>query len=58
MSLDHFLRGNPDPTEEEVRVLLSGHLCRCTGYTPIVKAALEAARDMKAASLNNELADV
>ncbi len=58
MSLDHFLRGNPDPTEEEIRVLLSGHLCRCTGYTTIVKAALEAAKDMKPTSVKNELADV
>ncbi len=57
MSLDHFLRGNPDPSEEDIRVLLSGHLCRCTGYTPIVKAALEAAREMKT-SLKNELVHV
>jgi 2-furoyl-CoA dehydrogenase 2Fe-2S iron sulfur subunit len=26
--------------------LLTGHLCRCTGYTPIVRAALEAAAEM------------
>ncbi len=58
MSLDHFLRDNPDPTEEEIRVLLSGHLCRCTGYTPIVKAALEAAKDMKTTAEKNELANV
>lgn len=58
MSLDHFLRDNPDPTEEEIRVLLSGHLCRCTGYTPIVKAALEAAKYMKTTAVKNELADV
>lgn len=31
------------PTEQEVRDMLSGHLCRCTGYTPIVKAILEVA---------------
>lgn len=58
MSLDHFLRSNSDPTEEEIRVLLSGHLCRCTGYTPIVKAALEAAKEMNATSKKNELTDV
>ncbi|MBX9709796.1 MAG: (2Fe-2S)-binding protein [Xanthobacteraceae bacterium] len=58
MSLDHFLRGNPDPSEEDIRVLLSGHLCRCTGYTPIVKAALEAAKDMRTSSANNEPAHV
>jgi len=43
MSLDHYLRQNPAPTEEQIRDLLSGHLCRCTGYTPIIRAALEAA---------------
>jgi len=43
MSLDHYLREWPDPTEAEIRDLLSGHLCRCTGYTPIVHAALDAA---------------
>ncbi|HBH40079.1 MAG TPA: (2Fe-2S)-binding protein [Curvibacter sp.] len=31
------------PTEQEVRDMLSGHLCRCTGYTPIVKAVMEVA---------------
>jgi 2-furoyl-CoA dehydrogenase 2Fe-2S iron sulfur subunit len=44
MSLDHYLSRHPAPTEDEIRDLLSGHLCRCTGYTPIVRAALEAAR--------------
>lgn len=43
MSLDNYLRTNPNPTEEQLRELLSGHLCRCTGYTPIIRAALEAA---------------
>jgi len=44
MSLDHYLSRHPAPTEKEIRELLSGHLCRCTGYTPIIQAALEAAR--------------
>ena len=43
MSLDHFLRERLRPTEAEIRDLLSGHLCRCTGYTPIIRAALDAA---------------
>jgi 2-furoyl-CoA dehydrogenase 2Fe-2S iron sulfur subunit len=47
MSLDDYLRHHPDPTEEEIRTLLSGHLCRCTGYTGIVRAALEAAAALK-----------
>lgn len=44
MSLDHYLSRHTAPTEEAIRELLSGHLCRCTGYTPIIRAALEAAR--------------
>jgi len=32
------------PDEAEVREMLSGHLCRCTGYTPIVAAVMEVAR--------------
>jgi 2-furoyl-CoA dehydrogenase 2Fe-2S iron sulfur subunit len=46
MSLDGFLRKNSNPSEPSVRDLLSGHLCRCTGYTPIVRAAMEAAAEM------------
>ncbi len=44
MSCSDFLERVPDPSEEEVRAMLSGHLCRCTGYTNIVKAVLETAR--------------
>lgn len=47
MSLDHFLRRNPSPTAADIRDVLSGHLCRCTGYSPIVKAALEAAATIR-----------
>jgi len=46
MSLDAFLREVPTPAEDQIRDLLSGHLCRCTGYTPIVRAALEAAAEL------------
>ena len=49
MSLDHYLAKNPVPTEAEIRDLLSGHICRCTGYTPIIKAALEAAAELTSA---------
>ena len=51
MSLDHYLRQHPAPPESDIRDLLSGHLCRCTGYTPIIRAALEAAAELAAASL-------
>lgn len=47
MSLDDYLRRHADPTEEQIRVLLSGHLCRCTGYTAIVRAALDAAAALR-----------
>jgi aerobic-type carbon monoxide dehydrogenase small subunit (CoxS/CutS family) len=43
MSLTELLRDDPAPTEQAVRLTLSGHLCRCTGYQNIVAAALEAA---------------
>ena len=46
MSLDAFLRSNPNPTENQIRDLLNGHLCRCTGYTPIILAAIEAAAEL------------
>lgn len=39
-----LLTKNPNPTEHEVRVAISGNLCRCTGYVNIVKAILDAAR--------------
>ncbi len=46
-TLLEFLRDNPDPTEEEVRVAISGNLCRCTGYQGIVAAALDAAKRLR-----------
>ena len=47
MSLEHYLRRNADPSEAELREFLGGHLCRCTGYVPIVAAALDAARFLR-----------
>lgn len=46
MSCEDWLSRQPPgrvPSEAEARELLSGHLCRCTGYTPIVKALMEVA---------------
>lgn len=43
MSCADYLKRVPDPSETEVREMLSGHLCRCTGYTPIVAAVLDVA---------------
>ena len=49
-TLLEFLRDNPDPTEREVRVAISGNLCRCTGYQGIVDAALDAAGRLRGAA--------
>jgi 2-furoyl-CoA dehydrogenase 2Fe-2S iron sulfur subunit len=42
MTLDATLRRTPHAGEAELRAALSGHLCRCTGYVPIMRAALAA----------------
>ena len=44
-----LLQSNPNPTELEIRVGISGNLCRCTGYVNIVKAIQHAAKKMQAA---------
>ena len=49
MSATDFLNRHPDPSEVEVRDMLSGHICRCTGYYPIVAAILGAARAIREA---------
>ena len=47
MSLIPFLHENPDPSEKEIRDLLSGNICRCTGYQKIVEAVQLGARLIK-----------
>jgi 2-furoyl-CoA dehydrogenase 2Fe-2S iron sulfur subunit len=42
MSLTDLLRRNPKPEREEVVNVVGGHLCRCTGYTNIIDAAMDA----------------
>jgi len=44
MSFTDYLARNPHPTEDEIRDVLSGHLCRCTGYAGIVAAVLAVSR--------------
>lgn len=44
MTVVPFLDDHPDPTEEDVRELLVGNVCRCTGYHNIVEAVMRAAR--------------
>jgi carbon-monoxide dehydrogenase small subunit len=43
MTARALLNENPDPTEEEIRVAISGGICRCTGYKNIVSAVRWAA---------------
>ena len=50
ITLTEFLRDNPNPTEQEVRIAISGNLCRCTGYQGIVLAALDAAKRLQGAA--------
>jgi 2-furoyl-CoA dehydrogenase 2Fe-2S iron sulfur subunit len=43
MSFTDYLKRNPKPSEAEIRDVLCGHLCRCTGYAGIVAAVKQAA---------------
>ena len=45
MSLYALWMTRPDPSVEDVQTALQGNLCRCTGYRPIIDAALEASRN-------------
>lgn len=49
VSAKALLDSNPDPNEHEVRRWLAGNLCRCTGYDKIVRAVLDAAKDLRLA---------
>jgi carbon-monoxide dehydrogenase small subunit len=42
----HLLSTHPDPSRDEIRAELSGHICRCTGYAAIVDAVRQAATMM------------
>jgi aerobic-type carbon monoxide dehydrogenase small subunit (CoxS/CutS family) len=46
MTLTELLREVPNPSEAQVREVLTGNLCRCTGYSGIVAAALAAAQTL------------
>jgi aerobic-type carbon monoxide dehydrogenase small subunit (CoxS/CutS family) len=49
LTVEAFLRDTPSPSPEEIREMLAGNLCRCTGYHFIVEAIAEAARVMRPA---------
>lgn len=48
MSATALLMKNPHPTDEDVRVALSGNICRCSGYVQIVRAVKRAAKELEA----------
>ena len=47
MSAKALLMHNPHPTEEEIRIALSGNICRCSGYTQIIRAVERTAKEME-----------
>lgn len=49
MAATALLMKDPHPTDEEIRVALSGNICRCSGYVQIVRAVKRAAMEMEAA---------
>ena len=46
MTATAFLRETPHPSENQVREAISGNICRCTGYAPIVEAILQTSREI------------
>ncbi|MEI6764411.1 MAG: (2Fe-2S)-binding protein [Bacteroidota bacterium] len=44
ISATELLNNNPSPTREDVKEALSGNLCRCTGYTPIIDAVVSCSK--------------
>jgi len=46
MSVRQLLKQNPHPTESEIRHNLAGNICRCTGYTNIVRAVASLAAEV------------
>ena len=50
LSAKALLDENPDPTRNEIRDAIAGNLCRCTGYTKMIEAVQDAAREMRGES--------
>jgi carbon-monoxide dehydrogenase small subunit len=42
-----FLKDNPAPTRAQAREAISGNICRCTGYQPIIDAVVQAAVELR-----------
>ena len=49
MTIEAWLKENPDPDDAAIRDVLSGHICRCTDYQPIIAAVKKAALKMRGA---------
>ena len=49
-SVTELLEANPDPSDDEIRDVLGGNICRCTGYQTIFAAVRSAAERMRAAA--------
>ena len=47
LTLKALFDSNPDPSEEDIRKAIEGNLCRCTGYTKIIEAAILAKNRIK-----------
>jgi carbon-monoxide dehydrogenase small subunit len=41
-----LLKDIPNPTQEQIRAALNGHLCRCTGYSQIIESVMQASEQM------------
>jgi carbon-monoxide dehydrogenase small subunit len=50
MSAKALLERNPNPSEQEIRLAISGNLCRCTGYDKIVRAIMAASQALSKAA--------
>jgi len=48
LSAKYLLDNNPDPSTDEIKDALAGNLCRCTGYTKIIEAVADAAKELAA----------
>ncbi len=57
MSAKAFLDENPDPTEEEVAIGMSGNICRCGAYPYIVKAVMKAAERLRDGKPSSRVAE-
>jgi 2-furoyl-CoA dehydrogenase 2Fe-2S iron sulfur subunit len=47
MSFTDYLKRNPDPTVDEVKEVLGGHICRCTGYQGLIDAMMDGAKRIR-----------